>query len=108
MAMNKINKVIKFEDLPIDALEALKIKYPDGWKDFVRKITKPNGDFFHAINVDTKTISYLVKVKVKVDSKSEIERMEKKLEDAVVEEEDEKKIKHVSLDEVEIADTSEY
>lgn len=105
--MNKINRVIKFEDLPSDALEALEVKYPSGWKDFVRKITKPNGDYFHAINVDTHTVSYLVKVNVKVDSKSDLERIERKLENAEMEDTDEKKIKHVSLDEVEIADTSQ-
>jgi hypothetical protein len=73
--MEKIRKVIKFEELPADALQALTKKYPDGWKDFVRKITKPNGEFFFAINVDTETASYLVKVNVKVDSKSDVEKI---------------------------------
>jgi hypothetical protein len=73
--MNKIKKVVKFEDLPSDAMEAISKKYPDGWKDFVRKVTKPNGDFFHAIDIDTADASYLVKVNVKIDSKSDVEKM---------------------------------
>lgn len=73
--MNKIKKVVKFEDLPPEALEAISKKYPDGWKDFVRKVTKPNGDFFHAIDIDTADASYLVKVNVKIDSKSDVEKI---------------------------------
>ncbi len=73
--MEKINKVVKFEDLPEDALKALALKYPDGWKAYIRKITKPNGKYFHAINVDTKKVSYLVKVDVKIDIDSELEKM---------------------------------
>jgi hypothetical protein len=73
--MEKIKKVIKFEELPSDALQALAIKYPDGWKDFVRKVIKPNGDFFHAIDIDTENASYLVKVNVKIDSKSDVEKI---------------------------------
>jgi hypothetical protein len=73
--MEKIKKVIKFEELPKEAMLALTKKYPDGWKDFVRKITKPNGDFFFAIDVDTDSASYLVKVNVKIDSKSDVEKI---------------------------------
>lgn len=85
--MEKIRKVIKLEDLPHDAVRALIKKYPEGWKDFVRKITKPSGDFFYAINVDTDTASYLVKVNVKVDSKSDIERLEDEFADKNAEKE---------------------
>ncbi|MCF8378129.1 MAG: hypothetical protein K9H49_01050 [Bacteroidales bacterium] len=79
--MNKINKVIKFSDLPAEAFQKLLQKYPDGWRDHVRKITKPNGEYFYAINVDTDTVSYLVKVDIKVDTKSDVE----KLEDSLIE-----------------------
>ena len=50
--MGKINKVIKFEDLPKDAIKAMAKQYPEGWKAYIRKITKPNGEYFHAINVE--------------------------------------------------------
>lgn len=73
--MDKINKVIKFEDLPKDALKAIEKQYPEGWKAYIRKITKPNGDYFHAINVDTKKVSYLVKLEVKIDIDSDMVKM---------------------------------
>ena len=73
--MDKIKKVVKYEDLPRDAMDALHKKYPEGWKDFVKKITKPNGDFFYAVSVDTETASYLVKVNVKIDTKTDLEKM---------------------------------
>lgn len=73
--MGKINKVIKLEDLPKVGLKALEKQYPEGWKAHIRKITKPNGDYFHAINVDTKEISYLVKLDVKIDIDSDMVKM---------------------------------
>lgn len=98
--MNKINKVIKFEDLPNKAIKALIKQYPEGWKDHVRKITKPSGDFFYAINVDTKEISYLVKVDVIVDSKKEIA----KLEDHIIDSKAEKAAKSHSMDDGDLED----
>jgi hypothetical protein len=74
--MNKIKKVIKLEDLPRDGIRALLKKYPEGWKDYVRKVTKPSGDYFYAIDVDTPQVSYLIKVNVKVDMKTELDKLE--------------------------------
>ena len=85
--MEKIKKVVKLEDLPSDGIKALYKKYPEGWKDYVRKITKPSGDFFYAINVDTDSISYLVKVAVKIDSKTDLERLEDEFSDKNAEKE---------------------
>ncbi len=85
--MEKIRKVIRYEDLPADAMEVVKKKYPDGWKDFVRKITKPSGEFFYAFNIDTENASYLVKVNVKVDSKSDIEKLNESIIDKDAEKE---------------------
>lgn len=73
--MEKIKKVVKLENLPPEAYEALNKKYPEGWKDYVKKITKPNGEYFYAINIDTQDASYLVKVSVKIDSKSDVEKL---------------------------------
>jgi hypothetical protein len=72
--MGKVRKVIKYADLPEDAAKALTHKYPGGWRDFVRKITTPNGETFYAIDIDSESGSYLVKMNVKVDSKSFIEK----------------------------------
>ncbi|MEZ5083403.1 MAG: hypothetical protein R2750_08145 [Bacteroidales bacterium] len=73
--MEKIKKVVKLENLPPEAFKALYKKYPDGWKDHVKKITKPNGEYFYAISIDTSDASYMAKVSVKVDSKSDVEKL---------------------------------
>jgi len=85
--MEKVKKVVKIEDLPAEAMQALTKKYPDGWKDYVRKISKPNGEYFFAIDVDTETASYLVKVNVKVDSKSDVEKIQESFIDKEAEKE---------------------
>lgn len=73
--MGKLNKVIKFEDLPKNAIKAMEKQYPEGWKAYIRKITKPNGDYFHAISVDTKDVLYMVKLEVKIDIGSDMVKM---------------------------------
>lgn len=101
--MEKIKKVIKFEDIPADAMQALSKKYPDGWKDHIRKVTKPNGDFFYAIDIDTETASYLVKVNVKIDSKSDVE----KIHESFVDKEAEKEAETDSQEEPPAAESEE-
>ena len=64
-SMDKITPELR--DLIIEA-------YPYGWKDKVIRITKPNGEFFHAFPLDTPEIAYLIKVQVKVDSKADLEK----------------------------------
>jgi len=83
----KIKKVIKFEDLPEDVLEALSEVYPDGWKDHVKKIVKPNGDSFHAFSFDLKNISYLVKVDVRIDAENYHDKLHEDLLDGEAEKE---------------------
>ena len=68
--MTLIRKMVKFEDLPDEAFEVLEELYPDGWQDEVRKITKPNGDHFYAISVETENAIYLAKVNFDVDTQS--------------------------------------
>jgi len=83
----KVKKVIKFEDLSEEALVALEESYPDGWRGFVKKIEKPNGEIMHAFNLDTEDASYLVKVEVLVDAKSEQEGLDEELLDKEAEKE---------------------
>ncbi|MCK9617134.1 MAG: hypothetical protein M0R21_04800 [Lentimicrobiaceae bacterium] len=61
-------KVIKsIDNLPPEVLNAINIKYPDGYINHVFKVSMPNNSFFHAITIDWGEISYLVKVPVKID-----------------------------------------
>ena len=67
-------RVIKsIENLTDDVLGALRMKYPEGWSNHIIKVNKGN-DFFHAITLDTEEASYLVRVKVKVDTTSDADK----------------------------------
>jgi hypothetical protein len=79
MDKNKKKKVIiHISNIPCEVLDALREKYPDGYMHHVFKVTKPSGDFFHAVTVDTEDSSYLIKVDVKIDNITE-----DKLDDAI-------------------------
>ncbi len=78
--MAKISKIISFDKIEPEVLAAVQKKYPEGWRNYIKKFDKGNGTFFHAISVDFGDYSYLIKVNVKIDSLSELEKEEKKLE----------------------------
>lgn len=67
--MEKKRIILNLNNLPPDALEALRNKYPLGYNNFVMKVKTGSDSFFHAITVDTEDASYLVKVTVKIDQK---------------------------------------
>lgn len=66
------------DKIPGDLRDLIAETYPLGWKNNVLRINKPNGEFFHAITLETSEISYLIKVPVKVDSKADLEKEEEK------------------------------
>ncbi len=69
MAKNHIKSIIISYDKLSDELKAkLSEKYPEGYRNFVIKYPKPNGDFFYAVSLETGDTNYLVKVDVRVDS----------------------------------------
>ena len=65
--------VTSLEKLTPELLEALKERYPHGYIDHMLRIEKPNGEFFYAVALETEDTSYLVKVNVKIDTKTEEE-----------------------------------
>ncbi len=69
----KAKKVVHYDNLAPDVIEAIKKKYPLGYSNHVFKVTTPNNNFFYAITVDTEDASYLVKVKVKLDKVDKLE-----------------------------------
>ncbi|MBN1338505.1 MAG: hypothetical protein JXA03_04230 [Bacteroidales bacterium] len=74
--MTKKKIVTSMEKISQELKERIYELYPDGWSNHVKRITKPTGDFFYAITVDTDDSTYLVKVPVKIDSKSDLEKEE--------------------------------
>jgi hypothetical protein len=69
--MDRKRVIISYSNLPAEALEALKKKYPLGYNNFVMKVNTGKDSFFYAVTVDTEDASYLVKVPVKIDTKSD-------------------------------------
>lgn len=60
--------------------EELKARYPLGVSDSMIRINKPNGDFFYGVVLEMPDVTYLVKLKVKVD-KSPAEEIDKDIFD---------------------------
>lgn len=71
--MDKKRLIVSIENLPEGVAEAISKTYPNGYANHVIKVPKGNNEFFHAITVDTENASYLVKVKVKIDTISDNE-----------------------------------
>ncbi len=80
--MERKRLVVSYENLPAEVIEAVIRKYPDGYQNHVIKVNA-GSNTFHAVTVDLEDVSYLVKVKVKVD------KMDKFTEDSVLGAEDE-------------------
>jgi len=98
--MQKKRVIKSIENLTDDVLGALKMKYPEGWSNHIIKVNRGNNEFFHAITVDTDDTSYLIKVKVKVDTTSEADKFDgKELDEGSEEMEHESKDQKIDLEE---------
>jgi hypothetical protein len=65
--------IINYQNVSPELMEAIRKKYPLGWVNHTIKVRSGNDAFFFAITVDTDDTSYLIKVPVKIDNKSEKE-----------------------------------
>ena len=68
--MGKVNKVISYENLTPELQELMSKKYPNGYNDYVIKVSTPSKEFW-AVTLDSPDVSYLVKVPVKVDTNTD-------------------------------------
>jgi hypothetical protein len=71
--MQKARKklIINYQNVTPELMEAIRKKYPLGWVNHTMKVKTSGDAFFFAITVDTEEVSYLIKVPVKIDNKSE-------------------------------------
>ncbi|MCB2219292.1 MAG: hypothetical protein KQI35_02770 [Bacteroidetes bacterium] len=76
--MDKKRVVTSLDKITPEIRDLIAKQYPLGWKDRVFRINKPNGEFFHAITLDTPETAYLIKVPVKVDSKADLDKEDEK------------------------------
>ena len=63
--------IINYANVSPELMEIIRKKYPLGWINHTIKVPLSGGAFFYAITVDTDDTSYLIKVPVKVDNKSD-------------------------------------
>ncbi len=73
MTQNSTKKklVASFNNLPSELQEEVKALYPRGFAEVMTRFDKPNGDFFYYVPFETEDTSYLVKIDVKIDDKSD-------------------------------------
>ncbi len=62
--------VTSFNNLTPELQAMVKEKYPLGFTESMKRIDKPNGDFFYAVPFETDEADYLIKIDVKIDDKS--------------------------------------
>lgn len=65
--------IVNYASLTPELIEAVRLKYPLGWINHTIKVPTAGDGFFFAITLDTEDTSYLIKVPVKIDVKSEKE-----------------------------------
>ena len=73
MTQNSTKKklVASFNNLPSELQEEVKALYPRDFAEVMTRFDKPNGDFFYYVPFETEDTSYLVKIDVKIDDKSD-------------------------------------
>jgi len=71
MQNNRKKLIINYANVTPELMEAIRRKYPLGWINHTIKVPLAGGAFFFAITLDTEDTSYLIKVPVKIDTKSE-------------------------------------
>jgi hypothetical protein len=63
--------IVSYQNLSAELKEAILKKYPLGWVNHMIKVKGVGDSIFHAITLDTNDASYLIKVPVKIDQKSD-------------------------------------
>jgi hypothetical protein len=71
MQQNRKKLIINYANVSPELMEAIRKKYPLGWINNTIKVPMAGGAFFFAITLDTEEASYLIKVPVKIDTKSD-------------------------------------
>lgn len=60
--------IISHKNLPEDIRELFKETYPEGYKDYLQKTIKPNGEPIFVVPLETEDTSYMVKFDVVIDT----------------------------------------
>lgn len=71
--------IISSENLSDELKELFKETYPEGHKDYIQKIVKPDGSPIFVVPLETEDTSYMVKFEVRIDSHLAEEELDKEL-----------------------------
>lgn len=71
--------IISNENLSDELRELFKEAYPEGHKDYIQKIVKPDGTPIFVVPLETEDTSYMIKFEVRIDSHLAEEELDKEL-----------------------------
>ena len=77
---NKKNRlIISYKNLSDELRELFKEAYPEGYKDYIQKTIKPNGEPLFVVPLETEDTSYMIKFDMKIDTGLVEEELDKDL-----------------------------
>lgn len=66
---NKKKKlIVSYKNLSDELVELFKETYPEGYKNYLQKTIKPNGEPIFVVPLETEDTSYMIKFEVKIDT----------------------------------------
>lgn len=86
---HKKNLIVSFKNLSEELLLLFKEKYPEGYKDYLQRYDKPNGESIFVVPLETDDTVYMIKFEVKVDTAYDDDDMGKDFFDEEIEKADE-------------------
>ena len=65
---HKKNLIISYKNASDELKELLKEQYPEGYKDYIQRFVKPNGETIFVVPLETEDTAYMIKFDVKIDT----------------------------------------
>ena len=65
---HKKNLIVSYKNLSEELQETFKEQYPEGYRDYLQRFEKPNGDTIFVVPMETEDTMYMVKFDVVIDS----------------------------------------
>lgn len=81
----KKNLIVSYKNLSEQLKELFMERYPDGYKDYIQRFEKPNGETIFVVPMETEDTVYMVKFDVKIDTSYTDDESEKDYFDEEVE-----------------------
>ena len=66
--VHKKNLIVSYKNLSEELQETFKEQYPEGYRDYLQRFEKPNGDTIFVVPMETADTMYMIKFDVVIDS----------------------------------------